>query len=345
MAPLITWLLPVKNGMPFLTETLASIESQTYRDWQVLAWDNGSTDGTVEELHRWIPARLPGKVITGRPLGLGASLAEMTILADTPLCARIDADDVNLPTRLEEQVDFLKRRPDVAVVGTQVIKMDESGKEYGKYLQLPLHHDDIVHRMLYSCLMAHPSVVFRRQAVIEIGNYRDCMPVEDYDLWMRLTVKYKLANLEECLLKYRVRESSVTQQALKQNLSMNAMLNCFTRNAPALYGCSAEQAQTLRKGNLRFAFPVLLQIVRHLCRTQGGTVAGRLRSESFHRAVAESVPSRDVVTHLLVACYNPTPLAALRDMGHASKRFVSRVAGRLGRALKREPSVSYGRNP
>ncbi len=54
----VTWLVPVKDGMPYLPETLASIEAQTYRNWQILSWDNGSTDGTVAELHKWIPSRM-----------------------------------------------------------------------------------------------------------------------------------------------------------------------------------------------------------------------------------------------------------------------------------------------
>ena len=83
----VTWLLPIKDGMPFLPETLASIEAQTYQDWEVLAWDNGSTDGTIQELKRWIPSRLPGRVVTDCPLGLGLSLAQMVLRADTELCA------------------------------------------------------------------------------------------------------------------------------------------------------------------------------------------------------------------------------------------------------------------
>jgi glycosyltransferase involved in cell wall biosynthesis len=63
LAPNVTWLLPVKNAMPYLPEALASIEAQTYRNWTVIAWDNGSTDGSLEVLHEWIPSRLPGVVV------------------------------------------------------------------------------------------------------------------------------------------------------------------------------------------------------------------------------------------------------------------------------------------
>ena len=102
----VTWLIPVLNGMPYISETLASIEAQTYQNWEVLVWDNGSTDGTLEELEKWIPTRLPGRIITGEPLSLGDSLARMVEECKTELCARIDADDINLPERLEKQVAF-----------------------------------------------------------------------------------------------------------------------------------------------------------------------------------------------------------------------------------------------
>ena len=85
------------TASPYLTQTLASIEAQTYRDHEVLAWDNGSTDGSIDELNRLIPARMPGRVITDRPLSLGLCRAALVANATTELCACIDADDINLP--------------------------------------------------------------------------------------------------------------------------------------------------------------------------------------------------------------------------------------------------------
>src|SRR5438270_212199 len=106
MSERVTWLMPVKNGMPHLPATLQSIEAQTYQNWEVLVWDNGSTDGTLEELQRWIPSRLPGRIVSAEPLSLGTSLARLVEAAETELCARIDADDVNYRERLEKQEEF-----------------------------------------------------------------------------------------------------------------------------------------------------------------------------------------------------------------------------------------------
>jgi glycosyltransferase involved in cell wall biosynthesis len=148
MSNKVTWLLPIKNGMPYLTETLASIEAQTYTNWEVLAWDNGSTDGTIEELNRWIPNRLAGRLITGKPLTLGGSLAQMVEVCETELCARIDADDVNLPSRLERQLEFLSNHPEISVLGSWMYFIDEHGLQKEDLYTIPLNHDDIVHEML-----------------------------------------------------------------------------------------------------------------------------------------------------------------------------------------------------
>ena len=291
MTPSVTWLLPVKNGMPYLPETLASIEAQTCKDFQVLAWDNGSTDGSIEELKAWIPSRLPGRVVDDSPAGLGASLAKMVVMAGTEFCARIDADDVNLPTRLETQLAVLRNNPEIAVVGSQVIRIDETGRESEQYFSLPIKHDDIVHRMLHAWTIWHPTVLCRRQAILAAGNYRNWDPcIEDYDLWMRVAVTHKLANLDECLVKYRVRAASATTVAINDGTLVKAIQQCFVMNAPTLFGCSEREATLLRTDQTRAQVPVLLRIARHLCQTQGGRLEDRLRTESWKEALRQLAP-------------------------------------------------------
>lgn len=284
----VTWLLPVKNGMPYLPETLVSIAAQTCSDYQVLAWDNGSTDGSIEELRSWIPSRLPGQVVVDRPAGLGASLAMMVEASETEFCARIDADDVNVPSRLEIQLAFLRNNPEVAAVGSQVIMIDEMGREHGQYHVLPLKHGDIVQRMLHAWVMWHPTVLFRRQAVLQVGNYRNWDPlIEDYDLWMRLAVKHKLANIDACLVRYRVMDTGATFLAIRKGLLEKAIQKCFVMNAPHLFGCSEAEAVRLRTDRTPAITPLLMRIARYLCQTQGGKLEDRLRSESWKTVVRE----------------------------------------------------------
>ena len=297
MSVAVTWLLPVKNGMPYLPATLASIEAQTCKNFEILAWDNGSTDETVEELRRWIPGRIPGKIIADRPLELGDCRAQMVLAANTELCAWIDADDVNEPTRLEEQLTFLWRNPRIAIVGSQVTRIDSAGVGHGQHYTLPLHHDDIVHRMLHSFSMWQPTVLFRREAVISAGNYRHWNPfIEDYDLWMRLACGHQLANLDRCLLKYRVHQNGTTSVAKAAGTLGDALQKCFGENAPMLFGCSAEEARSLRDKANASKLPILIKIARHLCATQGGRVLQRFSSDSWIEAMRTLRNRRDVAT-------------------------------------------------
>ncbi len=250
-APLqVTWLLPVLNGMPYIPETLASIAAQTFKNFEVIVWDNGSTDGTVEVLREWIPRKLPGRVVTGRPLDLGACLAEMVKLSASPYCARIDADDVNLPERLETQVAFLERNPGVAVVGTQVNHLSTTGAIGGPYHHLPLTHEAIAIRLLREWSVWHPTVLFRREVVLQAGNYLDERPVEDYSLWLRVARLGRLANLPAALVNYRVHESSVTERARREGVLGEKTGACVARHGAPLYGLAMEDVRQLRSGKI-----------------------------------------------------------------------------------------------
>lgn len=209
-SPRVTWLLPVRNGMPHLPRTLASIESQTCKGAQIIAWDNGSTDGTAAELRQWIPSRIPGRVISGQPLGLGASLASMVSMARTEYCARIDADDINMPQRLQQQIDFLDTHPDVAVVGSAVKLIGEQDEMLGDGAAPVCSDADIRWRLRFCNAMSHPTVMFRRGAILAAGNYADIMPIEDFDLWCRVAIRFEMANMPEQLVRYRVSNSSVS---------------------------------------------------------------------------------------------------------------------------------------
>ena len=127
--PRITWLLSVKNGMPFLPLTLESIANQTYTNHQILAWDDCSTDGSLAELQRFIPDRIPGRIFMGRSLPHGRARALLLQEADTELCAVIDGDDVAYPHRLERQVAFIAEHPEVAVLGSYAQGIDANGTE------------------------------------------------------------------------------------------------------------------------------------------------------------------------------------------------------------------------
>jgi glycosyltransferase involved in cell wall biosynthesis len=200
--------MPVKNGMPYLPATLYSIANQTYRNHLILARDDGSADGTLDELKRWIPARIPGQVFSGLSQGVGRSLAFLVEQADTELCARIDGDDLNMPHRLERQVEFLLRHPEVGVIGSHVRTIDENGAEQELW-QYETSDAEIRWLNRYASRLCHPAVMFRRSLVLASGNYQDFV-YEDADLWLRMTLLTEMWNLPEVLLHYRRSSTSTT---------------------------------------------------------------------------------------------------------------------------------------
>ncbi len=210
--PQITWLMAVRNGMPYLPETLASLEKQTYRNHKILVWDNASTDGTLEELRRWIPSRLPGEIIAGRPLGLGASRAALVEAAPTELCAWTDSEDISAPERLGTQLDYLNQHPEACAIGSQVDFIDERGRPMPDAWVLPTDDAEIRWGARWRPLSLHATFLFRRSKILEAGNYRDCKPMEDHDILIRLAQLGKMPNLPDRLYKWRRHSRSITTQ-------------------------------------------------------------------------------------------------------------------------------------
>ncbi|MFI4860481.1 MAG: glycosyltransferase [Phycisphaerales bacterium JB063] len=204
--PPVTWIMPVRNAERTLDAALESIASQDYARQELLVWDDGSTDGTHEILKRHIGKTLAGKVIGTERIGLGRALARLVGHASSELIARADADDINAPDRISRQVAFLLEHRKVGVLGTQMRNLGTG--------EVMTHHPtadaDIRWALRFENPVNHPTVMLRRSAVLEVGNYRDMQPGQDYDLWVRMGLICRFANLPEALVQYRVHEDAVS---------------------------------------------------------------------------------------------------------------------------------------
>ena len=212
MSPTLTVIMPVYNAERYLDAALASLEQQTVRDFVVHIYDDGSTDRTADILESWLTSRLPGKVIGRDRIGIGNALAKLVKSAPTELIARMDGDDLCHPQRFAKQLAFMQRNPRVAVLGTQVQRIDgETGETISKTRYAT---DDAELRWQFRLCtpINHPTVVMRRAAVLEAGNYRDLRPGQDDDLWLRLSQRHRFANLPDCLLTYREHAASITRK-------------------------------------------------------------------------------------------------------------------------------------
>jgi len=202
--PSVTVLMSVYNGLPFLTKAIESIIHQTYTDFEFLIIDDASSDGSRDVLREWRDRDERIRLILHEEnRGLGYALAEGTKKARTPLVARMDADDIAVLDRLEAQVDYLERNPDVDILGGWAEECDKHGKTIG-HRTYPTDHDDIVD-MVWASPIIHPTVMFRKEKILAVGGYDASLRKrQDYDLWFRChEAGHTFANLPKSLIRYR----------------------------------------------------------------------------------------------------------------------------------------------
>lgn len=234
--PTVSVLMPVHNAERYLAEAIESILDQTFTDFEFLIIDDGSTDRSRVTLERYA-ARDARIRVTSRPnTGYGVALNELLRQARGDLIARMDADDVALPERLERQVAYLRAHPDVVCVGSAVQFIDAAGRF------LLERHEGMGHQLIQEralagdCALNHPSVMMRRAALEAVGGYHvEFVPAEDLDLWLRLGEIGRLANLPDVLMKYRQHEASFSErhQQLQLERSAAAVLEaCRRRGIP-----------------------------------------------------------------------------------------------------------------
>ena len=195
--------MPVRNAARFLGRAIDSIRCQSFGDFELLLIDDGSTDESPALLARHAEADPRLRVVTGAAAGVAAALNHGIEAARAPLIARMDADDEAEPERLARQVDFLAGKPDLALVGSGFHFIDAEGNVGGSYV--PTTAPALIRDgLLLGNRIAHPTVMMRRAAVLAVGGYRPIFTAcEDYDLWLRLSEHYDLANLPDLLLRYR----------------------------------------------------------------------------------------------------------------------------------------------
>lgn len=216
--PRVTVVMPVRNGGAYLERAVESILGQTLTDFEFVIVDDGSTDETAEVLGRYRDADPRVRVHRREQAGLVASLNCGWREARAGYIARMDADDIAFPERLARQVEFLDRHPGIALVGSAVVRIDASGQPIKRNV-CPTSHAEIVEALReYSCF-THPSVMLRASALAAVGGYRPAYrAAEDYDLWLRLSERYELANLPDPLLYYRVYPDQVSVRQLEQQI-------------------------------------------------------------------------------------------------------------------------------
>ncbi len=215
--------MSVYNAELYLADAIKSILEQTYRDFEFIIIDDGSTDRSIEIVKSFYDTRI---VFLQQPnKGLAYSLNRGIRESRGKYIARMDADDISAPTRLEKQVDFLNQNPKYILVGCNGIQIDEQGCYLSKLYRSNSREQIIKELSLGISPFIHGSVIFKKEFALVSGLYDEKkVTFEDWDLWMKMFSRGDMTNLEESLYSYRLTPGSVTTLPPKQSERRRAII-------------------------------------------------------------------------------------------------------------------------
>jgi glycosyltransferase involved in cell wall biosynthesis len=217
--PKISVVMTVFNGERFIGRAIDSILNQTMKDFEFIIVDNASTDRTKEIVSAYSDSRI---IFIKNTTNLGQTKA-LNIgikISKGEFIARMDADDISLPERLQIQYTHMMKNDSLAVLGSWFLEIDEKGKTIRKFT-LPTNPLEIKCFLLgssnlsYQCV-PHPIVLMRKKALFEVGLYSEDYLAQDYDLWVRLSRRHPIANLDKVLFKYRIYQDSQSHNFPKE---------------------------------------------------------------------------------------------------------------------------------
>lgn len=194
-----------KENPNHLEESFLSIINQTYQPSEIVIVKDGPLNEKLDAvIDKYVKIFSTIKVVPlGENVGLGKALNIGLKYCSYDIVARMDADDISERYRFEKQINFLLTNINIAVVGSNLHEFNIMPHDLNSFKNLPENHNEIVQFSKYRCPINHPTVMFRKEAIIEAGSYQTTFP-EDYDLWLRVIAKgYKLHNLQEHLLHFR----------------------------------------------------------------------------------------------------------------------------------------------
>jgi len=208
----ISVVMSVHNGAQYLREAVESILNQTFTDFEFIIINDGSTDRTREILESYCDERII--LIHQNNSGLTKALNIGIARARGRYIARQDSDDVSESDRLHNQIEYLRAHPETAVLGTAVTFIGPAGQTLG-ISRHPLDHDAITRELKVRNCFWHGSIMFLKSAFDAVGGYSEIFTAtQDYDLWLRLSERHRVANLPIPLYRYRFNPNAVTFRRL-----------------------------------------------------------------------------------------------------------------------------------
>lgn len=229
--------MAVYNGIPYLKEAIKSILNQSYKDFEFIIVDDASTDESWKYL-KSIKDKRVILVKNGKNLGLALSLNKAIKKSNGAYIARMDADDISYPHRLEIQLNFLMQHRDVDLCGSWVTLINGSGKEIGVNKKNPLDDEKIKKMLGVYPAIIHPTFFAKRKFFVDSGGYKNEFDgAEEYELLYRVKDKFKYANIPEKTLYWRLRDDRRSMKMMDKmhDLDMKIKINNLKKDGPNFY--------------------------------------------------------------------------------------------------------------
>lgn len=211
MEKLVSVVMPVRNGSRFVSRAIDSILNQTYKNTELIVVEGGSDDGITLDILRSYGTKIKCFHLT--ELGVANSLNFGLEHASGEFIARMDADDVAVPERLQKQIEYLERHPDIDVLGTECDVIDENDEVVEVIAPGYYSDSEIKAKLIFENCISHPTIVMRRSLIDQGWRYDTSCYAEDLDLWMRMASRgIKFTNLPDHLLRYRQHDGQASSE-------------------------------------------------------------------------------------------------------------------------------------
>ena len=206
-----TVLMSVFNGEKYLKEAIESILGQTFSDFEFLIINDGSTDSSKEIILSYNDPRIR-YVENEKNIGLTKSLNKGLALAQGEYIARMDADDVSLPERLEKQVNFLDSQKDIVLAGSHSDFINEDGKVF-KTNKRTYTKEELYYNLTFGNVFPHSSAMFRKKEILDMGGYDDFFKqAQDHELWFRVSRRFAIGMVEHILVRWRESKENISSK-------------------------------------------------------------------------------------------------------------------------------------
>lgn len=231
-SPLVSVITTVYNCDKFLEESLESIFNQTFKDYEIIIYDDASTDNTHDIIFNYLRKfKYIHVILDPKNVGCGEGRNRAIAKASGKYLAIEDGDDISLLERLEKQVEFMESNQDISFLGGHALQIDENSDLIEDIFNYPPKYNKDILTMASiknANPMIDPTMILRKEAFEELGGYslkEDRKLVPDFDLWLRAMVKgYKFHNLQIPLVKYRINSEGNTIKFKKEMIRQHMVV-------------------------------------------------------------------------------------------------------------------------